>query len=71
MTQEEILTLLLVIPLLLLQSLFLFTDARKRGHKYWFWGLWGLIQCPVPLIFYFIFARKIISKNRNVQKETK
>ncbi|MGD6965471.1 sigmaY antisigma factor component [Rossellomorea vietnamensis] len=71
MTQEEVLTLLLVAPLLLLQSLFLFTDARKRGHKYWFWGLWGLIQCPVPLLFYFIFARKVFSTKKKIEEEFK
>ncbi|EDL64309.1 hypothetical protein [Bacillus sp. SG-1] len=66
MTQEELLTLLLVAPLLLVQSLFLFTDARKRGHKHWFWGVWGLIQCPFPIIFYLIFARKIFKKNKTI-----
>ncbi|YBZ92728.1 sigmaY antisigma factor component [Bacillus sp. AK031] len=69
MTEEEVLILLIVAPIMLLQSLFLFTDARKRGHKYWFWGIWGLIQCPLPLIFYFIFARKIFTKNKSVQEE--
>jgi hypothetical protein len=68
MTEEEILTLLLIAPVMLVQSLFLFTDARKRGHKYWFWGIWGLIQCPLPFIFYFIFARKILNKTKNVQE---
>ncbi|RIW30900.1 sigmaY antisigma factor component [Bacillus salacetis] len=62
MTEDEILMLLLLAPILLTQSLFLFTDARKRGHKYWFWGIWGLIQSPLPIIFYFIFARKIFRK---------
>jgi hypothetical protein len=68
MTEEEVLTLLLVAPIMLLQSLFLFTDARKKGHKYWFWGIWGLIQCPLPLLFYFIFARKVLNKNKDVQE---
>ncbi|MGG3914802.1 sigmaY antisigma factor component [Rossellomorea vietnamensis] len=62
MTREELYILLIVIPLLLVQSIFLFIDARKNGHQYWFWGIWGLIQCPMPLIFYFIFAKKVFRR---------
>lgn len=39
------------------QSTWLFIDARKRDKMPWFWGIWGLIQFPMPLIFYFIFVR--------------
>ncbi|TJY38537.1 hypothetical protein E5161_20270 [Cohnella pontilimi] len=38
--------------LLLCQGTLLFLDARKRGGKAWFWGLWGLIQFPMPTITY-------------------
>ncbi|MDT9023422.1 MULTISPECIES: sigmaY antisigma factor component [Rossellomorea] len=62
MTKEELYILPLVIPILLTQSIYLFLDARKNGHNYWFWGIWGLIQCPFPLIFYFIFTKKIWRK---------
>ncbi|MFD2681086.1 sigmaY antisigma factor component [Bacillus seohaeanensis] len=65
MTKEELYILPFVIILLLIQSIFLFTDARKRGHNYWFWGLWGLIQCPFPIIFYLLFARKVWKRNKH------
>nr|WP_090238027.1 sigmaY antisigma factor component [Fictibacillus solisalsi] len=54
--------LVLLILVLLCQSIFLFLDGRKRGYRYWFWSLWGLIQCPLPLLFYLIFARKIFRR---------
>jgi hypothetical protein len=38
--------------LLLCQGTWLYLDARKRGGKAWFWGLWGLIQFPLPTILY-------------------
>ncbi|MBT2644801.1 sigma-Y antisigma factor component [Bacillus sp. ISL-41] len=48
-----------VVLILLVQSIFLFTNARKHGHNYWLWGILGLIQAPMPLLFYLLFARKI------------
>lgn len=55
--------LMIVVAIILLsQSIFLFTDARKKGHNYWFWGLIGLIQAPVPILVYLIFFRKIWKK---------
>jgi hypothetical protein len=66
-TEEKLLTLALVIPILLVQSTFLFIDARKREHHPWFWGIWGLIQAPLPLVVYLIIVRKIFrSKKRKV-----
>jgi hypothetical protein len=59
MNTNNTLLLLVVVIIVLIQGLWLFLDARKRGHNYWFWGIWGLIQTPLPLIFYLIFARKI------------
>ncbi|WP_210364695.1 sigma-Y antisigma factor component [Bacillus sp. REN3] len=49
----------LIAGILLSQSIFLFVNARKHGHNYWLWGILGLIQAPMPLLFYLIFARKI------------
>ncbi|PZD95690.1 sigmaY antisigma factor component [Paenibacillus sambharensis] len=50
---------LVVLPLVLLaQSTWLFIDARKRTKYYWFWGLWGLIQTPMPPLLYILFVRK-------------
>lgn len=48
-----------VVVILLVQSIFLFTNARKHGHNYWLWGILGLIQAPMPLLFYLLFVRKI------------
>jgi hypothetical protein len=48
--------------ILLLQSIFLFLDARKRNHNYWLWGILGLIQAPMPTLFYLVFIRKIFRK---------
>ncbi len=64
MNNEEIsLPLLLVVGIILIvQSTFLFLDARKHGHNYWLWGIIGLIQAPVPTLFYLIFVRKIWQK---------
>ncbi|MEC0241669.1 transcriptional regulator [Paenibacillus dokdonensis] len=59
----------LVIAILLTQSLWLFTHARRHTKVYWFWGIIGLIQCPSPLIAYwFVYVywprRKERQKNR-------
>lgn len=59
MTTEQILVMVAVIPILLTQSIYLFLDARKREHYPWLWGLWGLIQAPLPLLVYLIVVRKI------------
>lgn len=38
--------------LMLTQSVWLFLDARKRDRFPWLWGLWGLIQFPLPTLVY-------------------
>ncbi|NYE05611.1 hypothetical protein F4694_002364 [Bacillus niacini] len=53
---------IIVAAILLLQSIFLFLDARKRNHNYWLWGIIGLIQAPMPTLFYLLFVRKMFSK---------
>ncbi|TDL32072.1 sigmaY antisigma factor component [Jeotgalibacillus sp. S-D1] len=50
---------IILVPVLLAQSIYLFIDARKRGHARWFWGIWGMIQTPMPILVYFIWTRKI------------
>lgn len=57
---EEISPLLLVIIafIIICQSSFLFFDARKYGHNYWLWGIWGLISAPMPILVYLVFIRK-------------
>jgi len=65
MTKEEMIILPIAGVILLLQSTYLFIDARKRDSNPWFWGLWGLIQCPFPLLFYFIIVRKIFHRKKD------
>lgn len=43
--------------ILLTQSIYMFVDARKNGMNYWFWGIIGLIQAPLPVIFYLLIKR--------------
>ena len=69
MTKEELYLLPIILPILLAQSIFLFIDARKNGHNYWFWGIWGLIQSPMPLLFYFLFAKKIWRKKEKEREQ--
>lgn len=47
----------LLAALLLTQGTWLFLDARRRGARSWFWGLWGVIQCPMPLLVYWLLVR--------------
>ncbi|MNE85697.1 Negative regulatory protein YxlD [compost metagenome] len=46
--------LILIALLLLAQSTWMFIDARKRGRRAWLWGLWGVLNCPSPLIVYLL-----------------
>jgi hypothetical protein len=49
---------IVVVIVLLLQGTWLFIDAKKRGANAWFWGIWGCIQTPWPLILYWIIIRR-------------
>lgn len=49
---------LLVAALLLSQGTWLFLDARRRGARPWLWGLLGLVQCPMPLLLYWLIVRR-------------
>lgn len=57
MSNLEIMVLIVVGIILLIQSSYLFIDARKNGMNYWFWGIIGLIQVPMPVIFYLLVRR--------------
>ena len=46
----------ILILLLLTQSMLLFVDAKKKGSYPWLWGIWGLIQLPMPTLFYLLFV---------------
>ncbi|WP_312472383.1 sigma-Y antisigma factor component [Neobacillus sp.] len=66
--EHPLFTIIVVVSILLLQSIYLFLDARKRSHNYWLWGIVGLIQAPMPTLFYLIFVRKILhKKNKKVE----
>ncbi|KQL40066.1 transcriptional regulator [Bacillus sp. FJAT-25509] len=58
-TTENIIILVLVFTILIIQSITLFTKAKKRNRSAWLWGLLGMIQFPWPSIFfYFLVVRK-------------
>jgi len=45
---------ILIIAALLLQGTWLFRNARKRGKRAWFWGLWGVTTVPTPTVVYLL-----------------
>lgn len=50
---------ILIIPQLLIQGIWIFQDAQKRGVFPWLWGLWGLISFPTPwIVYYFVVMRR-------------
>ncbi|WP_138755185.1 sigmaY antisigma factor component [Paenibacillus sinopodophylli] len=60
----------LLIVVLISQSTWLFIDARKRDSMPWLWGIWGLIQVPMPLVCYLIFVRSgWFKRNKNRDAE--
>lgn len=68
MTELYDVPVLLWIPLiiaLLTQGIWLFIDARKREANSWFWGIWGLIQLPMPTLFYLLFVVRPFRKRRS------
>ncbi|MDM5454964.1 sigma-Y antisigma factor component [Peribacillus simplex] len=64
MSSFEKLALMVCGVILLSQSIYLFVDARKNGFNQWMWGIIGLIQAPIPLIFYLI-VKKIKKKEED------
>ena len=58
MTDAQVWAVMLALPILIAQALYLFIDARKRGRFPWLWGLWGLIHAPLPLIVYYFTVRR-------------
>ena len=62
-TKILIISLIFIVPLLLIQALWIFKDAKKRGEKgYILWGLFGLLNVPESLLVYLIVTRIIIDK---------
>ncbi len=57
---------ILLALVLLAQAFWIFRDAQKRGVFPWFWGLWGLLHIPLPLIgYYFIVIRRQKKKKKS------
>lgn len=56
MVGNDFVLLLTISPIMIVQSSLLFIDAKKKGAKAWFWGIWGLLQFPLPSIFYYFFV---------------
>lgn len=46
----------LIGTILLIQGTWLFLDARKRNKYPWFWGIWGFLNTPLPLLVYICFV---------------
>jgi len=71
MRETDLIRILLpiVLPILFIQGLWMFKDAKKRGEKYyWLWGVFGLLNTPGNLIIYLIITRVIIDRYRNSDK---
>lgn len=58
---NELIIIILAIPILLAQGIWLYIDAKRRGTHAWAWGIVGLIQFPTPLLLYYVF---IIRKDK-------
>ncbi|WP_248757034.1 transcriptional regulator [Paenibacillus sp. ATY16] len=54
MDKMKLWVMVIVFLLLLCQSSWLYSDARKRSRYPWIWAIWGLIQFPMPLFFYWL-----------------
>ncbi|WP_366249984.1 transcriptional regulator [Terribacillus aidingensis] len=61
MSTNELILIILAIPILLAQGIWLYIDAKRRGTYAWAWGIVGLIQFPTPLLLYYVF---IIRKDK-------
>ena len=55
--------LIIIVVVLFTQGIWLFMDAQKNGANKWFWGIWGLLSSPSPLIIYLFVVRKIYKRN--------
>ncbi|WP_042418493.1 hypothetical protein [Geomicrobium sp. JCM 19038] len=52
--------LIVIFVLLFAQATFLFIHARRNGRMHWFWGIWGMISAPMPIIIYLIYIKVFI-----------
>ncbi len=64
--QSLFILILVLLPIAIVQGLWIFQDAKKRGEKYyWLWGLFGILNVPSNLLIYLIVTRVIIKKQKN------
>lgn len=68
MDSEKLLLTLLVSPIMLAQSILLFIDAKKKGSYAWIWGIWGLLQFPLPSIFYYFIVIRPYRKKMKMEE---
>lgn len=61
---DIILQLIVLAMILLSQGTILFILAKKRRKKAWLWGMLGLIQFPMPSIFYYFIVVRPEKKNQ-------
>lgn len=63
--KDLIVILVFVFPILLVQGIWIFKDAKRRGEKlYWLWGLFGVINTPSNLLIYLIVTRVIFKNDK-------
>lgn len=68
LSKAPFIIILCILPLLFIQALWIFKDARSRGEKYyWLWGLYGLMNLPGSLIIYLIVTR-ILLVSKKIKK---
>lgn len=71
MSEAEVIKIVLpiVLPILFIQGLWIFKDAKRRGERYyWLWGIFGLLNAPGNLIIYLIITRVIIDRYNKSNK---
>jgi hypothetical protein len=56
-------------PVLFAQGTWLFVDARRRDSFPWFWGLWGMISFPLPIVLYLLIVRRMDRRYINKREE--
>jgi len=56
-------------PVLFAQGTWLFVDARRRYSFPWFWGLWGMISFPLPIVLYLLIVRRMDRRYINKREE--
>lgn len=66
-TQLPIWGWVVIVALMLAQGIWLFLDAWKHDKRPWLWGILGLVQFPLPILFYWFFVRKPLSEQAKKQ----